>query len=290
MPAASWLIVAWLSIVGAAIGSFINVVVWRLPRGGSLIEPPSHCPKCRSPIRWYDNIPILSWFLLRGRCRNCCTPISVRYPLVEIACFASFLVLAILECGLQGANLPVRRYVIEEGIVLTSGWSGRELYGIFLFHQLLWCTLLAAALMEYDGHRAGWRLYALALGLAAVAGTAIPSLYPVPVWKGAEGWYAGMATAAAGLAAGAAAGWLLSRWEPAPRRNGVCLGLACIGLILGWQAAVGLAAMVALWQLLATVIGRRAAGLRRLPTSLVLVVLTLAWLVAWAPLAYWIPW
>jgi leader peptidase (prepilin peptidase) / N-methyltransferase len=290
MPAASWLIVVWLSVVGAAIGSFLNVVVWRLPRGGNLIGPPSHCPKCRRPIRWYDNIPIVSWFLLRGRCRDCHTSISARYPLIETACLASFLILAILECGLLGVNLPVRHSVVAEEIVLVSGWSGRELYGLFLFHQLLWCTLLAAGLIEYDGHRVGWRVVAPAIGLAAVAGSVMPRLYPVPVWSGVEGWYAGIATSAAGLAAGAAIGWLLSRWEPAARRNGVWFGLTCIGGILGWQSAAGLAAITVLWQLFATVMGPRIAPIRRVPTSLVLVLLTFAWLVAWAPLVHWIPW
>ena len=285
MPAASWLIVAWLSVIGAAIGSFINVVVWRVPRGESLLEPPSHCPKCGHPIRWYDNVPVLGWVLLRGRCRDCRAAISARYPLVEAACFTSFLVLAMLECGLHGVNLPVHREPGDEGIVLIVGRSGRELYGIFLFHQLLWCTLLAGGLIEYDGNRAGWRVYAPALGMAALAGSALPMLYPVPVWNGVEGWYAGMATSAAGLAAGTALGWLLSRWEPPARRNGVWLGLACVGGILGWQAVVGLAALTALWQLAAAVAGRR-----RVPASLALVVLCFAWLVAWANLVEWMPW
>ena len=70
-------------ILGAIVGSFLNVVVYRLPRGESLSHPPSHCPKCGQPVKPYDNIPVLSWLLLRGRCRHCREPISVRYPLVE---------------------------------------------------------------------------------------------------------------------------------------------------------------------------------------------------------------
>lgn len=70
----------WL---GACIGSFLNVVVWRVPRGESIARPPSHCPKCGSPIRWWQNIPILSWLALRGKCADCCEPISPRYILVE---------------------------------------------------------------------------------------------------------------------------------------------------------------------------------------------------------------
>lgn len=70
-------------ILGAIVGSFLNVVAYRLPRGESLSHPPSHCPNCGAPVKPYDNIPVLSWLLLRGRCRSCKEPISIRYPLVE---------------------------------------------------------------------------------------------------------------------------------------------------------------------------------------------------------------
>ncbi len=70
-------------VLGAVIGSFLNVVAYRLPRHESLITPASHCPICGTPVKPYDNIPILSWLLLRGHCRSCSEPISPRYPLVE---------------------------------------------------------------------------------------------------------------------------------------------------------------------------------------------------------------
>ncbi|HEV2998741.1 MAG TPA: prepilin peptidase [Solirubrobacteraceae bacterium] len=70
-------------VLGAIMGSFLNVVVHRLPRHESLISPASHCPTCETPIRPYDNVPILSWLLLRGRCRGCGARISARYPLLE---------------------------------------------------------------------------------------------------------------------------------------------------------------------------------------------------------------
>jgi leader peptidase (prepilin peptidase) / N-methyltransferase len=70
-------------VMGAIIGSFLNVVVYRLPRHESLITPASHCPNCGTPVKPYDNIPVLSWLLLRGHCRGCGEPISARYPLVE---------------------------------------------------------------------------------------------------------------------------------------------------------------------------------------------------------------
>ena len=69
---------------GATIASFLNVVVWRVPRGESIVSPRSHCPKCGATIRWWQNIPVLSWLALRGRCANCSEPISPRYLFVEI--------------------------------------------------------------------------------------------------------------------------------------------------------------------------------------------------------------
>jgi leader peptidase (prepilin peptidase)/N-methyltransferase len=71
------------ALFGAIFGSFLNVVIWRLPRGESLAHPGSHCPNCGAPVKPYDNVPIVSWLVLRGRCRNCGNPISARYPLVE---------------------------------------------------------------------------------------------------------------------------------------------------------------------------------------------------------------
>jgi len=79
-----------VGILGLLVGSFLNVVIWRLPRGESLWKPGSHCPSCGKPIRPWDNIPVLSWLLLRGRCRNCGVAISPRYPLVEAITAAVF--------------------------------------------------------------------------------------------------------------------------------------------------------------------------------------------------------
>ncbi len=75
--------IAFAGVLGALGGSFLNVVAYRLPRHESLVTPASHCTRCGTPVKPYDNIPVLSWLLLRGHCRNCSAPISVRYPLVE---------------------------------------------------------------------------------------------------------------------------------------------------------------------------------------------------------------
>lgn len=80
------LLVAFAAAMGAAVGSFLNVCVYRWPEGLSVLEPKrSFCPACREPIRWHDNVPVLGWLLLRGRCRSCGVWISPQYPLVELA-------------------------------------------------------------------------------------------------------------------------------------------------------------------------------------------------------------
>jgi leader peptidase (prepilin peptidase) / N-methyltransferase len=80
------LLVAGCALFGLLIGSFLNVVIWRVPRNESIVRPPSHCPHCDTEIAPHDNIPVLSWLLLRGHCRHCGAGISIRYPLVELAC------------------------------------------------------------------------------------------------------------------------------------------------------------------------------------------------------------
>ncbi|CAB4946508.1 unannotated protein [freshwater metagenome] len=76
-------VIAISALLGLLIGSFLNVVIWRVPRHESVVSPPSRCPGCDQLIRPYDNIPVLSWLILRGKCRDCKTKISARYPLVE---------------------------------------------------------------------------------------------------------------------------------------------------------------------------------------------------------------
>ena len=88
------LIVVCSAVIGLAVGSFLNVVIWRVPRGESVVSPPSHCPGCEAPIRPVDNVPVLSWLLLRGRCRHCRERISVRYPAVELLTAVLFVELA----------------------------------------------------------------------------------------------------------------------------------------------------------------------------------------------------
>lgn len=99
-------------LFGAAIGSFLNVVIYRVPAGLSVVHPPSRCPTCENQIAWYDNIPILSWLILRGRCRHCKTSISPRYAFVEFltGCLSAAVwyigASQILSPGLNPENIP----------------------------------------------------------------------------------------------------------------------------------------------------------------------------------------
>lgn len=103
-----------VAIAGLCIGSFLNVVIYRLPRGTSLVWPGSTCPACGARIRWYDNVPVLGWILLRGRCRDCAAPISVRYPIVELVTLLAFL-LCYWQLGAQPLLVP--RLVLTAALI-----------------------------------------------------------------------------------------------------------------------------------------------------------------------------
>ena len=118
----------WL---GACIASFLNVVIWRVPRGESIVSPPSHCPKCGAPIKWWQNIPILSWLALRGKCSSCRAPISPRYIFVETLGGCLFLA-AFLHFIADG-----NRTYVSIAINLTLWW--------------IWISLMiVGSLIDYD--------------------------------------------------------------------------------------------------------------------------------------------
>jgi leader peptidase (prepilin peptidase) / N-methyltransferase len=137
--------ITFAGVLGAIVGSFLNVVVHRLPRNESLVSPASHCPRCGMPVKPYDNIPILSWLLLRGRCRSCGEPISPRYPLVE-ALTAALCVGAVLA------------HQTATGIALSIA---------------LILIVVPAALIDLEHRIIPNRLTALGAVLAIVLGTAL---------------------------------------------------------------------------------------------------------------------
>lgn len=111
------LLATFCGLFGLLIGSFLNVVVWRVPRGESVVSPPSACPSCEQPISHRDNVPVLGWVLLRGRCRHCSEPISRRYPAVEMATAVLFAAMAI-RFGFS-PELPAYLYLAAVGLALA---------------------------------------------------------------------------------------------------------------------------------------------------------------------------
>src|SRR5690242_617907 len=124
LPAGALL--GFAGLFGAIIGSFLNVVIYRLPLGQSLMTPPSRCRKCGYSLRWFDNIPVLSWVLLRGRCRKCGTGVSWQYPLVELITAGLFVLVVWLTP--MGPLVASRLILVCILIVL---------FGIDLEHQIL---------------------------------------------------------------------------------------------------------------------------------------------------------
>lgn len=122
----SALLPAAAAALGLCIGSFLNVVIARWPEGRSVVTPPSACPRCGRPIAWYDNVPLLSFLLLRGRCRQCRAPIAWRYPLVEALTGALFALVAWTR-GLS-AELPAALFLTAALVAITA---------IDLDHQLI---------------------------------------------------------------------------------------------------------------------------------------------------------
>src|SRR5437764_13181928 len=108
-------LVAFCGLMGLLIGSFLNVVIWRVPRKLSVMRPPSHCPQCETPISPRDNVPVLSWLLLRGKCRHCGNPIAVRYPLVEASCGVLFSAVA----ARFGADWALPAYLVLTASLLA---------------------------------------------------------------------------------------------------------------------------------------------------------------------------
>jgi leader peptidase (prepilin peptidase)/N-methyltransferase len=111
------LLVTLLGLLGLVVGSFLNVVIARVPLGESVVSPRSRCPRCGSEISSRDNIPILSWLVLRGRCRNCHEPISIRYPLVELSHAALWLAM-LWRLG-WNPELPAYLYFASVGLALA---------------------------------------------------------------------------------------------------------------------------------------------------------------------------
>jgi leader peptidase (prepilin peptidase)/N-methyltransferase len=112
------LVAVLCAVLGLIIGSFLNVVIYRVPRGESIVRPRSHCPHCDAPVRPRDEVPVLSWLVLRGRCRDCGGPISARYPIVEFLTGLLFAATAVRFAG-EWWRLPAFLFFAGVGITLA---------------------------------------------------------------------------------------------------------------------------------------------------------------------------
>jgi leader peptidase (prepilin peptidase) / N-methyltransferase len=215
--------VAFVFAVALCVGSFLNVVIARVPKGKSIVNPGSACPRCGAPIRWYDNIPIISWIVLHGRCRRCGLPISPRYPIVEL--LTALLVLAI-----------VRQFGL--------GWTAAG-YAAFA------CALVALTFIDLDTwllpHEITWPL--LVAGIASPLWN--PALRPL---DSAVGAIAGFAF----FAAIALFGEKILRRET--MGWGDVWLIAGIGAWLGWRSLLPVVLLAAVQ---GSIVGILAIGLKR---------------------------
>jgi leader peptidase (prepilin peptidase) / N-methyltransferase len=223
---------AFLGVLGLLIGSFLNVVVYRVPAGLSLVSPGSACPACANPVRPRDNVPVVSWLLLRGRCRDCDVPISVRYPTVELTTALLF--------ALTGWRFGASTYTGAALVVMAAGVA---LFMIDLDHLRLPFAVTGAA--------ATGVVLTLLVDTVVRGPEALPTaLLSTALWLGVYGgiWLLtagrgmGLGDVALAPVLGLALGWL--GWGP-----------AIVGLVMGF----GIGAVVGLG-LIAT--GRHRAGVR----------------------------
>lgn len=259
MPTVAISVVA--ALFGAIIGSFLNVVVWRVPRGESIVRPPSACPKCGHRITWYDNIPVVSWLALRGRCRSCQAPISARYPLVEGATGLAFGLITWLALGTDALPLDALHAAALLPTLLAFTACAIALTLIDLEHQLLPNTvvgtmtvlvvagLVLASALTHDW----WALVHAGIGMAALfvfyfvivviaprgmGGGDVKLAASIGALLGWVGWSELIVGAFAAFAVGAVIGLILMATSGATRKSRIPFGPfmligAWIGLLAG---------------------------------------------------------
>ena len=236
---------------GGMVGSFLNVVAHRVPRGETVVGGRSRCPACGSTIRPWNNVPVVSWLLLRGRCRDCGAPISARYPLVEAGCGVLSGILAAAEIAAGGS-----------GDAALAAWGG---------HSALALVVVAWSLLAERGHVVSRTAVGTAAALATLAAATVPALAPLPACCRCHGWAASPPWTGCLLASitGCGAGRLAAAPVGGPAQAACCV----VGAALGWQAAC--LAAVAAW-------AGRSARMSAAARSLA----TVAAIVGWQPLTW----
>ncbi len=169
-------VVAWVFALGASVGSFLNVVVYRMPLGIGLSAGGSRCPRCLTPILARDNVPILGWLALGGRCRACDLPISRRYPLIEALTGLGYVLLFVAIVGLGAQSLPRHQEPVSLGVgeaILGGRW---DIIGVATIQAITLSFVWAAALMLHDGHRPPRRFWLTGLITIPLLAAGLPLL------------------------------------------------------------------------------------------------------------------
>jgi len=228
----------WLFCLGATVGSFLNVVVYRLPLGKNLAYPGSFCPRCGHPVRGTDNIPILSWLALRGRCRDCQGRISPRYFFVELTVAILFVVLLAAELYLPTGSIG---FVTRR---LLTPHDGPAFWCMYFIHVSLVTTFLGFVLIVADGNAVGASYFFPATFAAFVLPLLWPEIRSVPaaIYPSVNAWWAGLVDGLAGLTA-ALVFWQIRdgirsrRGNEWPSFAGIGW-MAAVGIVLGWQRSI----------------------------------------------------
>lgn len=291
--------VVWFFFLGAALGSYLNVVVYRLPRGRSSGIATSRCPKCDHAIRPYDNIPVIGWLMLRGKCRDCHAPISPRYVLVELLMGLLFVGLLCVEVFSGGANLPVREVRTYGSQPWIDHFGEFDLIGIFAYHALLLWLLVGWLLFRVDRVVVPYQF----VRFAVITGLAFPMVWPHlrPVHfqhfeKSQIGFFVGLADGLVGMVAGLFVAWLVINACNFVRDRLLAPGshlaagevgppLIFVGIFLGWQAAFSLGILSVWWICLGRFARLTWPQIARWPLVTTVLLAVCAQLVAWRWLA-----
>ena len=301
------LIAIWVFVFWSLIGSFLNVVVHRLPLGRSVVLGGSRCPRCHSAIKWHDNLPVIGWLNLHGRCRSCDLPIAARYPVVESICAGLCTAVYFRELLSGGANLPGRvPDFLHGGVLKLFPNASFDLIGLTLYHCGTLCVLLVWGLIAWDGRRVPFRSVLAVLGVAAGLPTLLPSLHPLGLTGGpatapttADAWFMqGLGVSVAGGVAGLFCGlfleWLFDRLlrgdasgrsgMPLWRPHALGIGLALVGIVCGWQGMLGTTTLLLVACLVQALIWSAVTAWPTVPTELLLVPATFLHLCLWRQL------
>jgi leader peptidase (prepilin peptidase)/N-methyltransferase len=244
-----WFMLLGLGLFGAVLGSFLNVCIYRVPRNLSVVSPPSSCPGCGDRIAPYDNVPVLGWLWLRGRCRSCRAPISKRYPGVELLTAVLFALLA-LRYGLTWELVPALYFAAAMVVVTLIDFDARIIPDAITFSGVplgLLSTLVTPVTLVDGliGAAAGFAfLYAVAWGYqksTGVDGLGGGDIKFAAMLGAFLGWQGVLLTVFAASFVGSVAGGVLMAVQKGGRRTALPFGtfLAPVGLaVYLWGGAL----------------------------------------------------